>query len=229
MSGNSRIRYRGTGPGPQTLDGCSVEFYRRLPAASEPAIVASQVTPPATLLELGCGTGRLTHPLLDLGFDVTAVDNSAAMLAHVQGATKVLSDIETLALGRTFDSVLLASRILNVPCEETRQALLQTVHRHLHTDGGVFLAEVHTPAILQHAAGDASTGPHYAGRILAAESTGTHASITIEYTIEDKVWQQSFETEYLPEPAVIEALRGAGLRFDGWIDEARSWFRASAA
>jgi ubiquinone/menaquinone biosynthesis C-methylase UbiE len=45
-------------------------------------------------LELGCGTGHWTKVLLDLGFDVTAVDNSEAMLkiAH----SKQLKNVQFL-------------------------------------------------------------------------------------------------------------------------------------
>lgn len=48
-----------------------------------------------------------------LGHPVTAVDQSAAMLAQVQGAETMLADIGTLDLGRTFPAVLLASQLIN--------------------------------------------------------------------------------------------------------------------
>ena len=38
---------------------------------------------------------------------MTAVDNSAEMLAHVRGAETVLADIEELDLGRGFDAATL--------------------------------------------------------------------------------------------------------------------------
>ncbi len=40
----------------------------------------------ASILELGCGAGRVTHPLVALGHPVVAVDESPEMLAHVRGA-----------------------------------------------------------------------------------------------------------------------------------------------
>jgi len=62
---------------------------------------------------VGCGTGRITHPLVALGHPVVAVDESPEMLAHVRDAEKVCARIEHLALGRRFDVVLLASHLIN--------------------------------------------------------------------------------------------------------------------
>ncbi|HEY7295719.1 MAG TPA: class I SAM-dependent methyltransferase, partial [Dehalococcoidia bacterium] len=88
-------------------DGSPVGLYALLPPDGEPELIHAAVTPGRELLELGCGAGRITHPLLALGHPVVAVDQSAAMLAHVRGAETVLSPIEKLALGRRFAAVLL--------------------------------------------------------------------------------------------------------------------------
>jgi SAM-dependent methyltransferase len=96
------IRFRGSGPGPQSLDGCSVELWKLLPAGVEPSLIASAVPPKGSILELGARVGRITRPLLELGYRVTAVDNSSEMLAEIRGATTVLSNIEDLALSTLF-------------------------------------------------------------------------------------------------------------------------------
>lgn len=80
------IRFPGSGPGPQTLDGCSAEFWKLLPAGAEPSLIASTVPSGGSILELGAGVGRVTYPLLELGYRVTAVDNSSEMLAEISGA-----------------------------------------------------------------------------------------------------------------------------------------------
>ena len=75
-TGATRLRNSGEGPGEQTFDGCSVDFYARLKAdEDELRSIKLGIAPPATMLELGCGTGRLTHPLTAAGFTITAVDN----------------------------------------------------------------------------------------------------------------------------------------------------------
>ncbi len=77
----SRIRFAGTGPGALTQDGCAVELYRRLPADGEAEIVAAAVPAGGSILELGSGRAAVTHALVGLGYAVTAVDNSAEILA----------------------------------------------------------------------------------------------------------------------------------------------------
>src|SRR5487761_1033543 len=101
--------HAGTGPGAITNDGCAVEFYSLLPAFGEPDIVHAAIPPGASILELGCGTGRILRPLAALGHRVTGADDSPDMLARVPDLPNVLSPIQDLRLNRTFDAVLLAS------------------------------------------------------------------------------------------------------------------------
>ncbi len=104
MSGNV-----GTGPGDITPDGCAVDFYALLPAFGEPDIVHAALPDGASILELGCGTGRILRPLAGLGHPVLGVDESPAMLARIPDLPTVCSPIETLRLDQTFGAVLLAS------------------------------------------------------------------------------------------------------------------------
>jgi SAM-dependent methyltransferase len=57
----------------RTLGRRDVPFWQRLAAAA-----------PGPVLELGCGTGRVTLPLARDGVEVVGVDRSAAMLAHAR-------------------------------------------------------------------------------------------------------------------------------------------------
>jgi SAM-dependent methyltransferase len=77
-----------------------------------------------------CGTGRITRQLTELGYDVTAVDESAEMLARVEhGVERVCAAIEGLELDRRFDVALLASNLVAAPPRQ-RQAFLETCRRH---------------------------------------------------------------------------------------------------
>src|SRR5689334_20799908 len=105
-------------------DGSPVDLYRRLSGAREAAMIVAAVPPPATLLELGCGAGRVTNELTARGYDVTAVDNEPEMLRHVRDATAVLADIAVLRLEQRFDAVLLCSHFVNAPDAVDRHALL---------------------------------------------------------------------------------------------------------
>ena len=126
------FRFAGAGPGVQARDGCSVELYRRLPYFGELEEYRALFPPGVQVVELGCGAGRLTGRLLDWGVHVTAVDNCPEMLAALpNGASPVLSDIESLNLDRRFEVTLLASCLINHPAADARFAFVATVEMTL--------------------------------------------------------------------------------------------------
>src|SRR5258706_10905392 len=128
--------FSGYGPGERTSDGCSVALYARMPYLGELDDVRPLLTPGTSVLELGAGAGRLTRKLLEWGLNVTAVDNCADMLACVpQDAVRVESDIEDLRLGKVFDTVLLASCLVNQPSGLTRTSFVTSARRHVAPDG----------------------------------------------------------------------------------------------
>jgi predicted TPR repeat methyltransferase len=59
-------------------------LYARLTAHVEPELISGALAPCASILELGCGTGRFADALVALGHPVTEVDEPAAMLASVR-------------------------------------------------------------------------------------------------------------------------------------------------
>jgi cyclopropane fatty-acyl-phospholipid synthase-like methyltransferase len=76
-----------------------VELYKLLEYQDELECILPQLEPGTAVLELGCGVGRLTRPMLDRGLRVTAVDNSKAMVAEVPTQARVLTaSIEDLDL-----------------------------------------------------------------------------------------------------------------------------------
>jgi SAM-dependent methyltransferase len=118
------------GPG-----GCSVEVYSRLPVGGDLALIRLVAAPHASILDLGSGAGRLSNPLAELGYHVTAVDSSAEMLTYVVGAQTVCQYLDKLDLRCQFDIVLLASNLINTPDKEHRHELLACVSRHLAHNG----------------------------------------------------------------------------------------------
>ena len=82
----------GSGPGEISPDGSAVELYARLPENHTAATVIHQAIPAgATVLELGAGTGRVTHPLLALGHPVVAERQSQAAPANASDAASSAS------------------------------------------------------------------------------------------------------------------------------------------
>jgi SAM-dependent methyltransferase len=217
----------GTGPGVITPDGCAVELYARLPAWREPRVIHEAAGDGATILELGSGTGRVTHPLIELGHQVTAVDESPEMLARVRGAETVRSGIESLDLGdRRFGAVVLGSHLLNVPDDDLLAAWLATCGRYVAADGSV-LIEHHPPAWHDTVTDSEKVQDGFVFRLRDVARPGPGlVSATVEYACEGDVWTQSFVSRRLDEDAIARALDGAGLAFGGYLTEDRSWFRA---
>jgi SAM-dependent methyltransferase len=119
-------------------DGSPVEMYKLLPTFGEPELIHASIPAGAAVLELGCGTGRITRALAALGHPVTAVDSSPEMLAEVTDAETILSRIEDLHLGRTFPCVLLMSNLVNNE-DEARRAFLRCCREHVAADGVVIV------------------------------------------------------------------------------------------
>ncbi|MEW2344955.1 MULTISPECIES: class I SAM-dependent methyltransferase [Streptomyces] len=221
-----RAGYAGTGPGAITPDGCAVELYSRLPVGEEPDIIAAAVPAGARILELGCGAGRMTHPLLERGFRVTAVDESAEMLERVRGARTIRRPIENLRLDESFDVVLLASFLVHAGDEEVRRGLLRTCARHVAAEGCVLIQRegegYHTDLPRERV--DPSG---FTVRIRAAEPVGDGVNeVRAEYEFPDATWTQTFLSRPLTEERFEEALAEAGLRVDRCLTQDGTWVRA---
>ncbi|MFE9929168.1 class I SAM-dependent methyltransferase [Streptomyces sp. NPDC005533] len=225
MSRRTREGYQGTGPGAITRDGCAVELYERLPVGDETDIIQRAVPAEARILELGSGVGRMTHPLLERGFTVTAVDESPQMLERVHGARTVCSPIEALELDERFDVVLLGSFLVHAGDPHVRRALLRTCRRHVANDGCVL--------IQREGEGRHENLPHERKiadgvvRVLSSDpvSPGVR-SVHVEYVFSDARWTQTFLSRPLTTEAFELALGEAGLAVDAYLTDDRTWVRA---
>ncbi|MPY50707.1 class I SAM-dependent methyltransferase [Streptomyces sp. K1PN6] len=221
-----REGYEGTGPGAITPDGCAVELYSRLPVGEEPEVIAGVAPAGARILELGSGVGRMTHPLLERGFTVTAVDESAEMLERVRGARTICSPVEKLDLDEKFDVVLLASFLVHSGDDEVRRGLLRTCLRHVADDGFVLIQregeDYHTNVPRERV--DPSG---FTVRILSSEPAGDGVnSVHVEYDFPDAVWTQTFRARPLSREQFEEALGEVGLKVDRYVTEDRIWVKA---
>jgi SAM-dependent methyltransferase len=221
-------RSYGSGPGVITPDGCAVDFYAMLPDFGEPAIVHEAAAPGASVLELGCGAGRVTHPLIALGHPVVAVDESPEMLAHVRGAETVCARIEDLSLGRRFAVVLLASHLLNTDAD-ARRVLLDACRQHVADDGCVIIQQYDPEWFATASAGEATRdGVLYRLRDVSRPAPNLVCA-TVEYVAGDRRWTQTFTAERVDEAELSASLAGAGLSLDRYLTEDRSWLRAVPA
>jgi SAM-dependent methyltransferase len=209
-----------------TPDGCAVDFYARMTEMGESAIVHDATGPGTSVLELGCGTGRITHPLVALGHPVVAVDESPEMLAHVRDAEAVCARIEDLALGRRFDAVLLASHLINTDDTAVRTAWLAACRRHVADDGTVIIQQ-HAPGWFATAADAESVrdGIVFRMRDVSRPAPGL-VSATMEYADGDQVWTQTFTARRLDDAEMAAVLADAGLRLDRYLTDDHGWLRA---
>lgn len=225
MSIQMREGYEGTGPGAITPDGCAVELYSRLPVGDEPEVIAGVAPAGARILELGSGVGRMTHPLIERGFTVTAVDESAEMLERVRGARTICGPIEGLDLGEKFDVVLLASFLVHTGDPEVRRGMLATCLRHVADDGFV-LIQREGRTTTRTCPGSGSPPRGFTIRIVSAEPVGDGVdSVRAEYVFPDGEWTQTFRARPLTEEQFEEALGEAGLRVDRYLTDDRIWVK----
>ena len=100
---------------------------------------------PATVLDAGCGTGRVAIELARRGIEVCGVDVNPSMMAEARrrsadlpGVTWREADLAALDLGRVFDVVLVAGNVpLFCPVAD-RPALVRSCARHV-APGGVMI------------------------------------------------------------------------------------------
>lgn len=229
MSLEMREGYGGTGPGAITPDGCAVDLYARLPVGDEPDIIAAAVPAGATMLELGSGVGRMTHPLIERGFTVTAVDESAEMLERVRGARTICSPVEALDAGGTFDVVLLASFLVHAGDVAVRQGLLDTCRRHV-ADGGCVLIQREGPDYHTNLPRERVDPSGFTVRIVSAGPVGDGVnSVRAEYEFPDAAWTHTFLARPLTREQFEEALAQAGLKVDRYLTDDQVWVRAVPA
>lgn len=101
------------------------------------------------MLDAGCGTGKSSLPMLERGWEVTACDSSAAMLAHLDAKSggeiqAVQADLRALEeLGR-FDLILCLGDVLNYCAATTPLATVLTGLRRNLTDTGLLLFDLNT-------------------------------------------------------------------------------------
>ncbi|MFE1126949.1 class I SAM-dependent DNA methyltransferase [Streptomyces albidoflavus] len=99
---------------------------------------------PGSVLDAGCGTGRVAVELARHGIEVVGVDLDASMLATARRLAPGLawhrSDLAGLDLGRSFDVVVMAGNVPLFTAPGTEAELVAGVARHVRPDGGRLVA-----------------------------------------------------------------------------------------
>lgn len=111
--------------GDETPAMCRRMFARYLPRA------------PASILDIGCGTGRDLASLAREGADCTGIDVLPAMIEYARATRPQLrlevGDMRSLRLGRTFDAILcMGSALMYAIADRDLRATMQTFVAHAH-------------------------------------------------------------------------------------------------
>ena len=160
-----------------------LDFYRRqIVRCGEP------------VLELACGSGRLTIPLAEEGVDITGLDIAPEMLrlAESKAATRGVrltlerGDVRAFNLARKFRFIFFpANSLSHLLTREEIEACFARVRRHL-TEDGRFLVDIFNPSLkllareptVRYAVGEYDD-PRGGGRTVVTEQVSYNAATQI--------------------------------------------------
>ncbi|MBU1050192.1 class I SAM-dependent methyltransferase [Candidatus Bipolaricaulota bacterium] len=168
-----------------------IEFYtqliRQIPSTRQPS-----------LLEVACGTGRVTLQLARLGVPIVGIDLSDEMLAFARGKSLdvphvrwILADMRSFELAQTFDlAIVPAYSFQLLLTEDDRQECLSQIARHLNPGARVVLhLEKHPPDWIASLPTDTFTPFEAAGETV---HPGTGQRIRVSYA-----WSHAPDTQSL--------------------------------
>lgn len=207
-------------------DGSPVALYLALPGEAEAAFIRASVPGGSSILELGCGAGRVTRHLVAAGHAVTAVDNSSEMLdelSALKGVEIVLADIADLDLApRRWLVVLLASHLIN---DENGGCFLASASRHVAADGCV-LIQRHEPGWIDTVDQATSRRPGLTIDMhdILRPCAGV-MSATMVYEIGERRFEQPFTAHEVDDSRLAELADSVGLEVTEVLDEHRTWVR----
>lgn len=94
---------------------------------------------PHSLLDAGCGTGRIARELARRGLDVVGVDIDPQMLDTARRKAPELDwrlgDLATIDLGRSFDAALMAGNVMLFLTPRSEGTAVANLARHLRRAG----------------------------------------------------------------------------------------------
>lgn len=210
-----------------TPDGSPVPVYLALPLEPEFTPVLQAIRTGSSVLDLGCGVGRLANHLAAEGHRVVGVDESAEMLAHLAEAVDGLcAKIEGLRLSERFDAVVLASHFINVADVDQRHALMETAAHHLAPGGSLFVERYDPTWDPQvSAAREGASGPvRVSSQVL--ERTGDTFAARVTFKLGQDEWVQDFRARIVDDVALDGVLSGVGLAATRRLDERGWWIEA---
>jgi SAM-dependent methyltransferase len=140
---------------PLYRDGRHYDALNSFLVADIPLYVEEARKAGSAVLELACGTGRLTIPIAQSSVEIVGLDLSPSMLAHARTKAKaagvdiefVEGDCRSFDLGRKFSLIFMAfNSMQHLHDYASLAALFANVRKHL-VEGGRFVFDVFNPKI----------------------------------------------------------------------------------
>ncbi|MEU4010323.1 class I SAM-dependent methyltransferase [Streptomyces pseudogriseolus] len=230
----------GSGAGSSAYGESLADVYDLLYPAAGPAVDSmvaflQELRPaPASLLELGVGTGRLAIPLARHGYRVHGVDASPAMLAKLREndpegrVTASVGDFGALAVEERYDLVLIAlNTFFMLPTQDQQIACLRGIHEAL-ADGGAAVFETYNPQVYHRLTEATTRVGHLAPDALLIDTVQVNRSLQSALVVHTIMGPGGLrkvpEVSRYAWPAEFDVMaRLAGLRVTGrWADWDRS-------
>jgi SAM-dependent methyltransferase len=144
---------------------------------------------PVTVLDAGCGTGRVAIELARRGVDVVGTDVAADMLATARRLAPdiewVEADLARLDLGRRFDAVVMAGNVLLFVEPGTQPAVLERCAAHL-ADGGAVVTGFSLSSAPGRRPGRSGPGPAYDLERLDRDAAGAGLHVAERHATWDR-------------------------------------------
>ncbi len=105
--------------------------------------LGSEHGPPRSVLDAGCGAGRVARRLHRRSVDVVGADLDADLLARAKARNPSIAwvqcDLAELDLGRTFDCVALVGNVLPYARPQVRAGIIAACARHIEPGGRLII------------------------------------------------------------------------------------------
>jgi SAM-dependent methyltransferase len=128
------------------FDDSLYERHTRQHESAHPEADFVEALHPKSVLDAGCGTGRVAIELARRGIEVVGVDIDPDLLGKAQMSAPhlewYLGDISTIDLHRQFDVVVMAGNVMIFVASGTEGLVLKNMTRHL-APGGRLVAGFH--------------------------------------------------------------------------------------
>lgn len=157
---------------------------------------------PGSILELGCGTGRVLLPLARAGHTCWGLDNDPAMLDYCARQIEpelrtrihlVQADMRTFQLPGKFGLILLPCNTLSTLAELDLELLLKSVFKHLKP-GGCFACSLANPELLRQMP---RTGPEEIEETFSHPLDGAPVQVSSAWERDDNLFKLTWSYTHL--------------------------------